>query len=137
MKRSEHRRVYPCSLARFAAIFVLLMGISPKGALPQTGPELNELKTEIKKLLDRQEVFEKELLALKARVMSRGISADGVDSVISIAGSPSKGYENAQVVLVEFSDYRCPFCARHYRETMPRLQSDYNKTGKEGPVRLP
>lgn len=37
---------------------------------------------------------------------------------------------NAPVVLVEFSDYRCPFCAKFGRETEPELVQRYVKTGK-------
>ena len=38
--------------------------------------------------------------------------------------------ENATVTLIEFSDYQCPFCARHYRDVMPTLISEYVDTGK-------
>jgi len=31
---------------------------------------------------------------------------------------------------MEFSDYQCPFCARHFRETLPQLEKDYIITGK-------
>jgi protein-disulfide isomerase len=33
-------------------------------------------------------------------------------------------------MLLEFSDYQCPFCGRHYRETMPLLEKEYIETGK-------
>ena len=29
------------------------------------------------------------------------------------------------VALVEFSDYECPFCIRHFNETMPLIQKNY------------
>ncbi|RME83555.1 MAG: hypothetical protein D6775_07805 [Caldilineae bacterium] len=42
----------------------------------------------------------------------------------------SKGDPDAPVVIVEFSDYQCPFCLRHFRETLPSLTKDYIETGK-------
>jgi protein-disulfide isomerase len=31
---------------------------------------------------------------------------------------------------VEFSDYQCPFCGRHFRETLPEIEEKYLVTGK-------
>lgn len=33
-----------------------------------------------------------------------------------------KGDPNAPVTIVEYSDYQCPFCQRHFQQTMPELQ---------------
>ena len=41
-----------------------------------------------------------------------------------------KGDKNAKVVLIEFADYQCPFCARFYQETFPRIDEEYLLTGK-------
>jgi len=49
---------------------------------------------------------------------------------ISIGNSPIKGNDDATVTIVEYSDYQCPFCARHYRDVMPILQKEYIDTGK-------
>jgi len=41
-----------------------------------------------------------------------------------------KGDKNAPVVLIEFADYQCPFCARFQRETFPQIDRDYILMGK-------
>ena len=53
---------------------------------------------------------------------------------LDVSGAPSMGPADARVVLVEFSDYECPFCIRHTRETMPQLQANYILTGRIGYV---
>jgi protein-disulfide isomerase len=40
------------------------------------------------------------------------------------------GDRKAPVVLVEFSDYECPFCRKFAAETLPRLKSEYIDTGR-------
>ena len=39
------------------------------------------------------------------------------------------GDPDAPVVVVEYSDFRCPFCARFTRETMPKLIEEYVDAG--------
>ncbi len=38
---------------------------------------------------------------------------------------PFWGPEDASVVIVEFADFQCPFCARHYQETLPSIKDAY------------
>lgn len=40
------------------------------------------------------------------------------------------GDPGAPVTIVEFSDYQCPFCARYFLETWPRLKVDFVDTGR-------
>lgn len=45
-------------------------------------------------------------------------------------GGHSKGAANAPVVMVEYSDFQCPFCTRHTQEVAPQLEETYIKSGQ-------
>jgi protein-disulfide isomerase len=51
-------------------------------------------------------------------------------TTVSIEDEPFKGHKNTKVVLVEFSDYQCPFCARFFTGTFPQIEKDHIATGK-------
>lgn len=40
------------------------------------------------------------------------------------------GEKDAAVSIIEFSDYECPFCGRHFQQTYPQLKKNYLDTGK-------
>jgi protein-disulfide isomerase len=43
---------------------------------------------------------------------------------------PSLGNKNAKVVMVEFSDFECPFCKQYFDETFAKVKKDYVDSGK-------
>jgi len=49
---------------------------------------------------------------------------------VQTVGFPSMGSKDAPVTIVEFSDFQCPFCRRHFSNTLPQIKSDYVDTGK-------
>lgn len=49
---------------------------------------------------------------------------------VSVDDDPILGDKNAPVTLVEFSDYECPFCKRHFDQVYPLLKKDYIDSGK-------
>src|SRR6266850_6555168 len=51
------------------------------------------------------------------------------DSIMDLDGLPTKG-NNGNLVLVEFSDYECPFCARHANGVAQQLEQKYISTGR-------
>ena len=50
--------------------------------------------------------------------------------VLKAIGAVVMGDAKARVAIIEFSDYQCPFCRRHYLNTMPKLIEEYAGTGK-------
>ena len=83
-----------------------------------------EMKTElqeIKSMLSR-------LPLPKTPTTSPQINVKDVE--FDIGDNPVLGSESAQLILVEFTDYQCPFCGRYARETFPQLREQYVDKGK-------
>lgn len=120
-------------IVRFLVIF-LLVSMQPRPAMAQAAGDVKALRQEIEQLKKEQQALRAELDALRRAVAARPAvpppGTEAQDLIIDIAGEPIRGDRNARVVIVEFSDYQCPFCARYWRETLPQLDRDYIRTGK-------
>lgn len=51
-------------------------------------------------------------------------------SSIDVADAPTLGADDAVVTLIEFSDYECPFCIRHFSQTMDQINESFIRTGR-------
>jgi len=49
---------------------------------------------------------------------------------VAVGTNPIKGIANAPVLIVEFSDFQCPFTKRFYKQTFPQIEKEYISTGK-------
>ena len=51
------------------------------------------------------------------------------DFYMSLVDFPIKGSSEAKVAVIEFSDYQCPFCARHATTVLPKLMETFVDRG--------
>jgi protein-disulfide isomerase len=91
--------------------------------------ELAALRKDIESLKTRQQALEQQLNQLLA-ALTQARDPQPQEAPISVAGAPSRGKADAKVTMIEFSDFQCPYCGKHYRETMPKIDEEYIKTGK-------
>jgi protein-disulfide isomerase len=61
---------------------------------------------------------------------SRQVAGKAGEHRAAVDRAPFLGERNAKVTLVEFSDYQCPFCGRHFAQAWPRIVTEYVRTGK-------
>ena len=54
----------------------------------------------------------------------------GVPVGITASGLPYRGDPDAPIIMVEYSDYQCPFCGRHFVQTEPALTEKYVRDGQ-------
>jgi len=121
------------SIMLIAVLSGMARSQTPEKSVPSGTDEQQEIKREIRELRQGQEAIQKELQEIKRLLLARdaaGPVRPARPENISIGGRPFRGNQNARVVLIEFSDYQCPFCGRFYRDTLPQVEKEYIGAGK-------
>lgn len=109
------------------ALFGVAMGFM--AAVPAGAQSTAQLKLELEALKTRVDAQQKEIDALKAQ--RPGTALPSLDRIeLKLDKAPMRGNAAARVVLVEVSDFECPFCARHVRQTASQIEKEYVDSGK-------
>jgi len=69
-------------------------------------------------------------LCLLLLTSSAGVAQDRAALLERAGMSRARGAQGASVVVMEISDFQCPFCGRFAREVYPQIDSAYVQTGK-------
>jgi protein-disulfide isomerase len=114
----------PRSNGLLLALVLASLGVAV-GAWYVSSRQIDRLEREVAALRDDQRQ-----LAVEVFQGRKGAGGGPVGQVIDVSKSPARGRADAVVTLIEFSDYECPFCIRHFQQTMPRINENYIKSGK-------
>lgn len=91
--------------------------------------QLQEMRAEVKALRDDVRGLREEIRHLQPR-QDTSLGKSGKAELLSIGNEPHFGSADAQVVIVEFSDFECPFCTRHNKQTWPQIRDTFVETGQ-------
>lgn len=138
----------PSTVGKACAAVIFAIAVAWTSVRAIAGPQdLDELRQRIVALETSQKAMLKELQDIKTLLQSRPASPAPSAAPAAPAGAQAaappplnidlaidsaavRGKADAKVVVVEFSDFQCPFCGRFARETMGLLERDYVDTGK-------
>lgn len=90
--------------------------------------QLRELRADVKALRGEVATLREETKHLSAVGGAQAARAGPVE--LALEDDPRFGQVDARLAIVEFSDFQCPFCTRHNKQTLPHIKDTYVKTGK-------
>lgn len=116
----------------FAALGAISLAASRQPLQAQSSGELGELKQEIEALKKGQHAIQSDVAEIRKLLeASQPKKPEPFKPLeVSLDGTPVMGEADAKVTIVEFTDYQCPFCARHFSGTLPQIVKNYVETGK-------
>jgi protein-disulfide isomerase len=91
--------------------------------------QMSELVREIRALRQEMAGLRQVVASLRAGAPSAPPTPPPPASV-RLDDSPAMGSANAPVAIVEFSEFQCPFCRRHFEQTFSSIKQNYVDTGK-------
>src|SRR6185295_17077619 len=102
--------------------------VTAPAAFAQSANDISTLRKEVESMKASQTEMQKNIKIIKDILMGKQPPLE--DVFVSMKGAQSVGDAKAKVMLVEFSDYQCPFCGRYANDTYSKIADDYVKTGK-------
>jgi protein-disulfide isomerase len=109
--------------------------LAPAAPVFSQSADVARIEREIETLRAAQGALRDELREIKS-LLQRALApaSEGAPNVggmtLSLERAQFRGSADAKVVLVEFSDFQCPFCARYAQATYPQIVRDYVDAGK-------
>jgi protein-disulfide isomerase len=127
-------RILPMVCAAVAVVVAL--GAAPAAQSPA---DYQALRKEMDLMRERIVQMQKEIDLLKGRPAAAAPAAAAQPAIVPVSNvtmnlsrAPFKGSPASKVIMVEVSDFECPFCARYARDTGPQVLKQYADSNKIG-----
>jgi protein-disulfide isomerase len=90
------------------------------------------VQAELRALRQAQQAMAKDIAEIKQLLEPLRAPAPvrPAEGRVEAAGWQERGNPRASVVMVEFSDFQCPYCKRHVDATLPKIAEAYINTGR-------
>jgi protein-disulfide isomerase len=78
-----------------------------------------DLGKQIKELNKTVQSMQRDLQDIKDMLVRRAPATPPEEVVFDLGDNPARGERTAKLILIEFSDYQCTYCARYIRDMAP------------------
>ena len=116
------------SLTALAIAATLLGGVTLARAQGITSDQAQQILAELKAI--RKTLETRPAAPAQPAAPAPAPPVDDKVSMVFPPGGFSVGKENAPLVLVEYTDYQCPFCQRYHNDSFAQIKTNFIDTGK-------
>ncbi len=93
--------------------------------------EFEEVLTQLSEMKGEISANKKEIAKLKEVLLeTKGDVRGPLQKRVPVSFLNALGGKSVKVGIVEFADFQCPYCARHFKNTLPLIKSNYVDQGK-------
>jgi protein-disulfide isomerase len=127
-----------CQIVK-SKLFVAFVFLLNSNVFAQDISEIKEFLEELQKSQQEMRIEFQEMKSLLSRLPllpnmpnnpSNAMQPNNIKDVeFEIGDNPVFGNTNAKLVIVEFTDYECPFCSRYVKETYSQIVQEYVDKG--------
>lgn len=122
------RKLFSIKVISVLALLVLQSNIQAEDWITEEVlKQLTEVRQELKQLKGEISSLKQEVKNLRR---SGGKRANPVVTSVEFGDLPRLGSKDSPIMIVEFSEFQCPFCSRHFKQTMPLIKANYLDTNK-------
>lgn len=128
------KQLMQCSFMLLLLPFLIACGQQNETQLQQ---EITQLKLEVKKLNEDVANIGSQVNDIHEVAMNSQKPKKAQNKVLPTLSNfsedgqiPMIGDAQAQLAIIEFSDYQCPYCKRFMDATFPKIKTDYVESGK-------
>jgi protein-disulfide isomerase len=118
---ASYRRGVPVFL-----VVLMVAGFFQLPAAAQSNDD-SDLRKEVDQLRTQMKSVQSELDQIRTVLREQSARSN---PVFDIGGDPSMGDASAKLVLIDFSDFECPFCLDYFKTVYHQLIENYVNTGK-------
>lgn len=120
----------------------LFLGISTGESSPQAAQDEKTADPSQDQVLQQLEELRNMIRALQSEMRELRTAVNDIHRVavrprtppaprsVDLDDDEVMGASDANVAIVEFSDYQCPYCRRYFQQTFPQIKENYIDTGK-------
>jgi len=130
----DDRNILVLSCAIVVASIIIAIGMTQAARIIAERIEIKNNDSSVKiiyeltKALTQKDSGQMIEVPMKTKI-SEVMGSKSVEGV-TVGTNPIKGKVSAPVLIVEFSDFQCPFTRQFYQEVFLRLEKEYISTGK-------